>query len=303
MEQILQALKEKNKFWRLPSELSFALKDKTLIITLPQASLSQDMQNPTAAFDSWAIDIMVHANKEEEKLVEKVRFELDESVVIADDDLHCNRSLYRLCRLKQSYNEWVELDKNIAEKIPSEYKDLDLVLNFPQGSSLPASAPDSEAALERKVVETNAIKMDVIDHQLPIGVFKGKVSKDTAYMNIGHAALDIWGIKDEELYLYELKKEGNTPLGIISELMFYTNIFNDVHNRVIHYPKDADACTERQFDKFKEIITKEGELRIHSVFYAPKLHSMIDEDVLNLINKSKVFADNNIKFEKLTLEL
>ena len=129
---------------------------------------------------------------------------------------------------------------------------------------------------------------------MPIGVFKGEVSEDNIYMNSRKAALDLWGIKGGELFLYELKKVGYKPIGIISELLFYTNIFNDVRKGIISYPSESCKCTLRHFQEFRQILTRNEPLKINSVFIAPKLHPMITDEVIKTINDSEYLRDNKI---------
>ena len=52
-------------------------------------------------------------------------------------------------------------------------------------------------------------------------------------------SIDIWAIDGDMLKIFELKRPKNNPLGIISELMFYTNVVNDLlsHNILISEEK------------------------------------------------------------------
>lgn len=290
-KDIENQLKKINKSWRISSKSNFALEGNTLIITLDEVAVSSNMQNNEAAFEAWAICLRTHLPE----LIQNVVLRFDEKVECLDNP-HFNRCLYRLDKFRKAY-PWVIIDEKIEQSIPN-YGSMNLLLNFPSSPALPAQKCKSEAALERMLVQTNPMKMDVIDHQMPIGVFREKVSKgiENIYMNSGHAALDLWGIKDDNLYLYELKKEDNERVGIISELMFYTNIFTDVRKGLISYPKDSEQCTLRHFQDFKNIITSNSALQINSIMIAPKLHSMITSNVINAINDSKYYKENNITF-------
>ena len=65
------------------------------------------------------------------------------------------------------------------------------------------------------------------NHQLPMGLFDGTVSKATAITPGGASQADLWRIDHDKFYVYELKdciNSDNTHVGIITELMFYANV-------------------------------------------------------------------------------
>lgn len=160
----------------------------------------------------------------------------------------------------------------------------------------------SEKWLEYEYVEKNVKRYDAIDHQLPIGLFEGIVT-DTTHFTPGRGSqIDIWAIDSDTLRIFELKRPKNNKLGIISELMFYTNVVNDLlyHHILISEEKAKRAVKKgfRSFDKFYEVY--EGKRRINqiqAVFLADELHPLINEDILKLINNSVRLKRFNITFE------
>ena len=43
----------------------------------------------------------------------------------------------------------------------------------------------------------------------------------------GKSAIDLIGIRDDTLVLFELKKSGNRKVGAVSELLFYASVMRD----------------------------------------------------------------------------
>ncbi len=274
----------------LPSDYDYSLSKKTLTLKLSKKGVCENMQTDCSAFESWAFVLKYYCAK----FIDFVVIDWENPDIV---NQHFNRFIYRLTRFVQTY-EWASTNK----PIPS------------MPSLLYCSAPNSEAApmekhkkgdegrLECEFVEKNLKNFDVIDHQLPVGLFDGVV-KDTTHFTPGRLSqIDIWAIDGDMLKIFELKRPKNNPLGIISELMFYTNVVNDLlsHNILISEEKAKKAVTNhyRSFDKFYEVYT--GKRKIHqikAVFLADELHPLITEDILELINNSVRLKRFNITFE------
>lgn len=54
-KEILKKLQEKNKNFRLPSEMDFTIQDNVLIIEMTEKGLISNMQTDAAAFEGWAV--------------------------------------------------------------------------------------------------------------------------------------------------------------------------------------------------------------------------------------------------------
>lgn len=167
----------------------------------------------------------------------------------------------------------------------------------------------SEGELECEFVANNKTEYDCIDHQLPIGLFRDTVSKETHYSPGNKSAIDIWAIKNDDLYLFELKKPGNKPLGIISEIMYYTNVINDLLSHRINFErfeestniKKAIQKNYRNFRVFYEAYMNGNIKRINSILLASEIHPLITEGLLEFVNESPRWKYLNIRFSSRTL--
>lgn len=164
------------------------------------------------------------------------------------------------------------------------------------------SSIGSEDWYECDFVERNTANYDIIDHQLPVGLFDGKASDYSPFTPARNSQIDIWALKGEEFSVFELKIPGNKPIGIISELMFYTNVICDwIHHSILideNKAKDAINNKLRGFDKFYEIYNGTRNVsKIRAVFLAENFHSLFNEEILKLINDSVRLKRFNITYE------
>ena len=237
---IKELIKEVMPNAELPSSYGYTYKKdkKELTLFVKNEGLKANMQNDEAAFESWAIALKYYL-----KDIKTITIDWDgditkdcEDDISNDDDgiLHFNRFVYRLAKFVQTYS-WARSAKTIPT-IPT-------MLYCNVGTNEAASADKhslgSEGWLECKYVEEHSMDYDVINHQFPVGLFQEKVSRTTHYTTGGKSAIDIWAIKDDCLSIFELKKPENKHLGIISELMFYTNIVDDILSHRIMYEEES----------------------------------------------------------------
>jgi len=275
----------------LPSDYDYSLSKKTLTLKLTKKGVCENMQTDCSAFESWAFALKHYCSM----FVDNVVIDWDEPDAI--NNQHYNRFIYRLTRFVQNY-DWATTNKPIPP-MPSL-----LYCNAPNGEAVPKEKRKigSEGWIECEFVEKNEKTYDVIDHQLPMGLFDGVVSETTHYTPGQHCDIDIWAIDGDTLKIFELKEPKNNPLGIISELMFYTNVVNDLlsHNILISEEKAKSAVKNhyRSFDKFYEAYTGKRKInQIKAVFLADELHPLITEDILKLINDSVRLKRFKITFE------
>lgn len=280
-----------NKIYDLPSDYDYSLSKKTLTLKLTKKGVCENMQTDCSAFESWAFALKHYCAK----FIDNVVIDWDEPDAIIDQ--HYNRFIYRLTRFVQNY-DWVTSNKRIPT-MPSL-----LYCSAPNKNAALAEEHEegSEGRIECEFVEKNKKNYDAIDHQLPVGLFDGVV-KDTTHFTPGRLSqIDIWAINGDTLKVFELKRPKNNPLGIISELMFYANVVNDLlsHNILISEEKAKSAVKNhyRSFDKFYEAYTGKRKInQIKAVFLADELHPLITEDMLILINDSVRLKRFNITFE------
>ncbi|GET34465.1 hypothetical protein PbJCM13498_33280 [Prolixibacter bellariivorans] len=235
--RIIGLLEDKIKYkaLKLPSRIGIHIDNKVLYISLnayqnPKGETvfpcTLNMQKDEAAFEGWGIVLKHHLDQ----YIDKVILSWDISGEIADSQrLHYNRFLYRVVRFSQLFS-WFETDKlNGKELIDFEERFRELNVN----TALNVASEVIKTSAGEKQIEYNQqnleyirkyFELEVVNHQLPVGVkqngkgfFTGRAS-----------AIDIWGIdRQDNLNIFELKY-GNKMVGIISELLFYSEVMYDL---------------------------------------------------------------------------
>lgn len=229
--EILLLLKKKlkNNGLKLPGNIDFGIMDKTLTISLgvnDSLSCTSNLQTDEAAFEGWAICLKHHLCD----YIDSVRLSwIKPGNIPEKDQLHYNRFLYRVIRFRQLFG-WFEIAEiNNPESIEFESKLTGLTINAPMSES-PGTMNSISA---EKRIEHCSYNLDFIrerfdllcvNHQLPVGV-----RRDEERFFSGRAsAIDIWGIDQQgKLNIFELKHK-NAKVGIISELLFYSEIMYDL---------------------------------------------------------------------------
>lgn len=286
---------------KLTSLIDFDLdaENKNLVMNITKRGLESNMQKDDGAFESWAIILKYHLSD----LISTVIINWDDNETDVKNE-HVSQFYYRLNRFLQTYT-WATTARPIPT-VPSlllchcPLKESAAKEDYPKGS---------EGELECEFVANNKSEFDCIDHQLPIGLFRDTVSKDTHYSPGNKSAIDIWAIKNDELYLFELKKPGNKPLGIISEIMYYTNVLNDLLSHRINYErleestniKKAVQKNYRNFRVFYEAYMNGSIRRINSILLVREIHPLITEGLLDFVNESPRWKYLNIRFSSRTL--
>lgn len=268
------------------------VKDLTLLVKVK--GLKANMQSNEAAFDSWAIALKYYLKD----YIKTITIDWDCDLSKGKDGfLHYNRFVYRLAKFVQTYS-WARS----AKPIPAIPTMLYCNIGRTEAAIIDKHSPESEGWLECKYVMDHSKEYDVINHQFPVGIFHGKVSRETHYTTGGKSAIDIWAIKNDCLTIFELKKPDNSPLGIISELMFYTNILDDILSHRIKYEESKNVKFAvkhdiRGFMKFYEAYEKGTINKIESIFLANDLHPLLSDELIDFINDSPRWKYKNISFK------
>jgi hypothetical protein len=135
-----------------------------------------------------------------------------------------------------------------------------------------------------------------------VGLFRDRVAADNHLFTGGKSAIDLIGVRDSTLFLFELKKEGNAKAGILSELLFYASVIRDAlgmaprfgwedrpspQNCVIG-PADLRACD-----------------RIEAVMLAPRFHPIVTPTTINFLNKAVAarWVDHPIRFSAVEFKI
>ncbi len=282
---------------KLPSSYGYTYKkdEKKLILLVKNKGLTANMQDNEAAFESWAIALKYYLKE----YIETITIDWERDFSNGEDGfLHYNRFVYRLAKFVQTYS-WARS----AKTIPAIPTMLCCNVGTDEAASADKHSLGYEGWLECKYVEEHSMDYDVINHQFPVGIFHEKVSETTHYTTGGKSAIDIWAIKDDCLSIFELKKPENKLLGIISELMFYTNIVDDILSHRIMYEEESEnvkLAVEgdiRGFKKFYEAYEKGTINKIESIFLADNRHSLLSDELIDFINDSPRWKYKNISFK------
>ena len=296
-ELIKELIKKVMPNAKLPSSYGYTYKkdEKKLILLVKNKGLTANMQDNEAAFESWAIALKYYLKE----YIETITIDWERDFSNGEDGfLHYNRFVYRLAKFVQTYS-WARS----AKTIPAIPTMLYCNVGTEEAASADKHSLGSEGWLECKYVEEHSMDYDVINHQFPVGLFHEKVSGTTYYTTGRKSAIDIWAIKDDCLSIFELKKPENKLLGIISELMFYTNIVDDILSHRIMYEEESEnvkLAVEgdiRGFKKFYEVYEKGSINKIESIFLADNLHPLLSDELIDFINDSPHWKYKNISFK------
>ena len=287
---------------KLPDNIDFELNNGKLAILMTQKGLTSNMQDDCAAFEGWAITLKFWLNKIIDSVI--VEFDsLDINKLTPAEGQHYQRFLYRLNKFISTY-KWAHYKSDYPIE---KYTTNGFVLNTPGSISDVPEAAHKEAQNERIIVETKPNYLCITDHQLPVGVFNGKVEGTRQIMNSG--AIDLWGIDKDVLNIYELKIEKNKKVGIITELFFYVNIMNDLMKHRINY-MEKEYEDIRSFKILYEAYKNNSISKINGIFLTPTLHPLffggyertyLDQatvlmKLLDFINNSERLHSESIKY-------
>ena len=281
-----------NSGYPLTSGIGFHKEGRNLVLTLSKRSLVSNMQSDEGAFEGWTLCLFANNPGIYEKIIIQwnpiERF--DKEGIITDAERgHYYRFLYRAYKFQENYPSIVEIQPAVSSVFDvDEFKDW--VLNYPNGESHESqkSNKNAEAHLERELLEIMQGAFDYCDHQLPAGLFFKDVSKKTARCSGGLGQIDLWSVCNGSLNIYELKNDVNLSVGIISELMFYTNVMNDFRMHRFNYP--AEFVRKRKFYRHsKELydsISKDEISHVNGILLANNLHPRITGRVIDLMNQN-----------------
>lgn len=275
----------------LPSQISFVLSEKIIKLYLPADSVIGNMQDDKSAFEGWSVIAKRWCGISSVEMEWEIPNDLNNG--------HYQRFLFRVKEFAGAY-DWFKISELNKDSLS------DLVLNQnakyycnpPSGSRTNENeAQGKESILERKFVDEgslcNALKQMVdasfIERQLPVGLFKEKVSKETSIFTGGKSAIDLWGIsKGNDLLIFELKAANNKKVGVISELFFYVSFMKYVQLGVFQYGQPIESC--------KKIVDTK---LIRAFFLTPDLHPLIDASVLETLNNS---SNQKITYDSITIK-
>lgn len=299
--------KRANLKW--PRDIEVTEEMGKITLHIKENAIQSNMQSNVSAFEGWILVL-------KELVYKGYRFSVEFEKINKTDKTdkaawrHYQRFLFRLSFFdslygKGSHEAWFELSDPIRERLNSDcqymqYRDQGkLISNTGKGSrgkitsnvntigNLPKL---SESAMEWMLCKDGADKAclkktfntDNIYRQFPVGVFHDEVIDNNALFPGKKACVDLVADSGDKksFWIFELKKKGNAPLGILSELLFYTAIVRDMvagHVRT-QKPSDKDCYDSTTLSNNKEII--------NACFLAPDFHPLLIEPIIDNLNNA-----------------
>ena len=284
-----QTLKKQLGFRLFPSKLDINLDENKdiLYIGIEASSVCDNMQQDSSAFEGWIFCIYAPM-QDKIKQVELSWLIPDEK----DQNTHYNRFLYRVIKMQQHFN-WFSVASDNHQELAAfrnRYKDVKLVLNQPRVAGKQTDLKEkTEAFLERAFMDEKqfykGIQFDSFNHQLPVGLFMDSISQNSSIFPGNKGAIDLWGIRKDEFWIFELKFN-NSKVGILSEILFYLWIMEDLFfTRKIAYDPSGKSNTIRALNRVYDL-AQAGISKLHGVLLTDKLHPYIDNRVIDFINKT-----------------
>lgn len=277
---------------KLPGSIKFHLNGNAVHLHMAYKCVIANMQDNSSSFEGWALSFKWWLTG-----VGRVELTWDSTSDVRDP--HYQRFLFRVQQFQSLFADWFSVTdaRNIYDlgclrtetshslTVTSPKKVRDTVLQSPCDNM--ADVITNEHKLECFIKDHSDPLMKLlgvkcIDRQFPVGLFLGSVKKKNEIFPRGHSAIDLWGICDDELVLFELKAEGNTRVGILSELFFYSYIMEGVQTGRYEL-QDANKT-----------ITATKAIRTYAL--APKLHPLIDEGMLAMANRAFKRAGRHVRF-------
>jgi hypothetical protein len=237
-----------------------------------------NLQTNAAAFEAWSLALRVWCEVENIELHWEQPAENTSQAALC----HYQRFLYRAVRFCSLFPEWFHLASGLSE----DAKALGVgpfYLNTPgvradepktHGEGESRREADLEKYLWKYKTFHERFSLKTVYRQLPVGLFDGPVIKQAHRLFTGgKSAIDLVGVGDGALWLFELKAGKNIPAGILSELIFYTSVMRDA------IPGPSGEQTRFRFKSGKhsaELVTHvTGSKRIEAVLLGPEFHPLI----------------------------
>jgi len=218
---------------RLPAadQIQFEGERDRITVTMQPKAIVANLQTNAAAFEAWSLALKVWCDVDQVEL----RWQPPED----PRNPHYQRFLYRAERFRSLFPEWFSLGRTDLLSDAAALGSGPFSLNTPGDRSAleerqkDKAATDSarESDLEIRLFNSKQFRdhfqLDEVSQQFPVGLFLGSVNRKNRIFTGGKSAIDLIGIGDATLRLFELKAGDNIPAGILSELLFYTSVMRD----------------------------------------------------------------------------
>lgn len=282
---------------------------KIIIFEIDENALQNNMQGDECAFEGWILALRELVDYKDHKFALEftpLQFTEKEKKEKKLQYQHYQRFLFRLNlfdllfgekKEKNSYS-WFKLSSELkihlgAECLYNKFRDKEELIcnvgkigrekdkNAESNGNPKSSERDLELELTKKGYLSKFVGTNEIYRQFPIGIFEGKISNEKRIFPGGKACVDLVaeGKEADSIWIFELKKQGNKKLGILSELLFYTAIVRDMALGKIGSGTPEDGfCYNPQRLKGKKII--------NACFLAPDFHPLLLVEIIDTLNEA-----------------
>jgi hypothetical protein len=275
-------------------------------ITVGAKGLGGNMQTNAAAFEAWALVLLCHCQ------VKRIKVGLTPDAEKLSGG-HVGRFLYRLHRFHELFPDKIEPDAKLRSSARALNGAIKRVLNQPLSDRplivedrerrfAAASAPsgsvseaDLEKALECSQSFVRKFALNKVMRQWPVGLFEGQVARGNEIFTGGKSAIDLIGVSNKSLVLFELKTYLNRNVGAISELLFYASVMRDAIRGELQF--------EQQQSPKNCVITRDDILgcgNIRAVLIAQRMHPLIQNQIIfRDLNAAlaRYWSDKTVTFE------
>jgi len=290
-ETILSELKDRSSIAnaKLPDHVDLEVEHGVLKVHINKPG--ENMQEDSAAFEAWIVILKYWMGEK----IKKVELNWESFDVSDEQRRHYNRFLYRVYIFLKLFPVWFTVATEKVDEISSFSSWLaeeDFVLNEPLNEpKTNESEKENEQHIETLFLNEysllkNKLGLTHLYNQLPVGVFRGKVNSYNAIFPGGKGAVDLWGIDESNsiLYVFELKFN-NKKAGIISELLFYVTLLNEVccvKNGMFKIDDKGNSNVSRGIHK----LTGRKFEALKGYFLVNAIHPLIDnEGIVSLLNE------------------
>jgi len=280
---------------KLPSAVELSGRDRVRL-WLPAAAVTANMQTDAAAFESWLLALKAWCDIPAATLAWETPAECG--------DGHYQRFLYRVQHFARLF-PWVavEAPERLEALLTRNLGAGPFVLNAADSKPPKRDGTRGEAALERALLRDGRLlslcRLDVLDQQFPVGLFREPKSKKTAIFTCGKSAIDLvgWNAHDRRLVLFELKAAGNVKAGMVSELFFYAMLLQDLVRR--------DDFGAKPCDNTRATITPamaKTAARIEAYLLAGDFHPLLEGGgKLALLNQACHDSGDMVRFGRIVI--
>lgn len=218
---------------RLPSGIDFSESSAgTVVLGVTAASFVCNMQDDCGAVDAWALVPLALG------LADRVEIRLLTAGELGHDPGHALRLRFRLDWLQMLADSRLSIDPRLLNWRQSLPLTTRFVMNHaskprPFGAKGTAK-PTDESDLELHLADptgplARAAHLTTLTRQVPVGVFADRKCTAAALFPSRKAAIDLMGIDTAgTAWVFELKAQGNSKLGGLSELLFYMAVVQHV---------------------------------------------------------------------------